>query len=1256
MTPAEPFIGILEEKRLVPDAVIAGLRKQVAESIVPVSAGALAKRLVDRGLLTPFQAQQVLDQAAGRHRQSAQEEIGLAEEPRPAKRQPAPPVAPVEELKEIPPLEPIELVEGPVALEPQIVDEPRRAASPSAAKPTAAKGAPISAGAQQKLIAGVTPAKAAPAQAKPAPQPPAPQPPAPPVAKRPSPAPQGPRPASAQPPPIPEPPKPVPAPPGPTSRTPAAPPAGSLLDDEIPQPVAGSLGSGPLEGLMTGGVMEGAGAALGSPLAAPPPKRGLWALFRRRPKRPGAKENVWDSPLLLLGGGLLLLLVILGLVLLWSITRQSGDEMFELAEKDYADGSYTQAIHKYDQFLDRFPKHSGAGTARVKRGLARLRQATDGATDFTRSLDVAKEVIDEIKSESEFVSQGRPELTAMLPTIAEGLANQARKGPNPAELVEKAHEALGLVAKYVPKEMQPLSKLADIEASLALTSRKIACAEELQKGIAAIAKVAEEGRNAEAYAIRRALVKQYPVLIDNAKLTEAVSAVARAERSLVKMAQKQVQPISAEASTSIEATLVPVRRLGDRAIPDAQGQIVIAVHEGQGYGLDAATGKLLWRRAVGIGPNGRSLEFPPTPVAPGAASDVLLTDPARHEILRLEAATGRIRWRHPLGEPFDAHPVPAGGRLLVATRTGRLVMVDVESGASERYIQLPQELRVGPAVDAQQSMVYQVGEHSNLYVLRLADGDCKEVVYLGHEPGSVTVAPVICGRYLIVAVNEGAEEAALRVFALQAKADEPAVTLLQVLSLKGHVDVSPWVMENRILATTDRGEIHIFEIRGGNPKAPVVQVAQRKAAGEENMIRFPLLVSGRLWVGDSQLTRYDFHASRGELQPKWVTHERSVTLQPLVAAGQAVIQARRRVGFSGIAVSAVSMEDGQTVWETQLASRLAAEPRVDAEAGRITAVTSGGAVFQCELATLKADAFLDAAAAQIPPPNLMGPVNSVAPLDKGRMALASVGSKSKELFLVDPRAQEAKDRLRAVLLPDPLGGKLLAYGGGLLAPTAGGQVLLLDPVSGRNLVEPFQPRLEGTAQFLWRDAHAIGHEVLLADARNRLFRLGVKNEPKPHLAALAEVGVTRPIVSPVAAIDKAVYAVDSAGTVLVFQLPDLKPGQTGLSVGNCLWGPRRAGHGVMLASEDQVYCLDAGQKLLWKSALPAGPVAGPPLETGNTLVLAATSGLIWKIDAGTGKELARLDTGKPLATGPVSLGQHLLVGAYDGTLCRVKMP
>ena len=84
MTPAEPFIGILEEKRLVPDAVIAGLRKQVAESIVPVSAGALAKRLVDRGLLTPFQAQQVLDQAAGRHRQSAQEEIGLAEEPRPA--------------------------------------------------------------------------------------------------------------------------------------------------------------------------------------------------------------------------------------------------------------------------------------------------------------------------------------------------------------------------------------------------------------------------------------------------------------------------------------------------------------------------------------------------------------------------------------------------------------------------------------------------------------------------------------------------------------------------------------------------------------------------------------------------------------------------------------------------------------------------------------------------------------------------------------------------------------------------------------------------------------------------------------------------------------------------------------------------------------------------------------------------------------------------------------------------------------------
>jgi hypothetical protein len=87
-----------------------------------------------------------------------------------------------------------------------------------------------------------------------------------------------------------------------------------------------------------------------------------------------------------------------------------------------------------------------------------------------------------------------------------------------------------------------------------------------------------------------------------------------------------------------------------------------------------------------------------------------------------------------------------------------------------------------------------------------------------------------------------------------------------------------------------------------------------------------------------------------------------------------------------------------------------------------------------------------------------------------------------------------------------------------------------------------------------------------------------------------------------------------------------------------------------------LHCLDAEGKLLWQVPLPYGPLAGDPLELDGAYVLAAAVGVIWRIDPATGNELARIETGYPLATGPTLLGEDLLVAGEDGSLYKVPKP
>ena len=121
-----------------------------------------------------------------------------------------------------------------------------------------------------------------------------------------------------------------------------------------------------------------------------------------------------------------------------------------------------------------------------------------------------------------------------------------------------------------------------------------------------------------------------------------------------------------------------------------------------------------------------------------------------------------------------------------------------------------------------------------MFVLSLTSGQAKEVFYLGHEPGSVASPPVVIDRFLVVAENDGIENATLNVLSLEGDGEEPSIRLLQKVPVRGHFQTSPQVSGLRLLATSDQGDIYVFEISGADPEKPLGLIAQGKAADDKD--------------------------------------------------------------------------------------------------------------------------------------------------------------------------------------------------------------------------------------------------------------------------------------------------------------------------------------------------------------------------------------------------------------------------------------
>jgi outer membrane protein assembly factor BamB len=979
-------------------------------------------------------------------------------------------------------------------------------------------------------------------------------------------------------------------------------------------------------------------------------------------KSAAKKGNVWDSPLLLGVGGTLLALVIVAGVLYWRINQGNADEDMRAAEEEYNRAAYSQAIELYDRYLKKHPDHEMVSLARVHRGLARLRQVVDASSDWQRALRTAKEVIDEIKDEKEF-AQGHGELAAMLPKIANGLKEQARLNPEQG-LVDQTNEAVALIRGHVPRAQQPHEQIQDIEASLALTGRTLAQADTLRQGLAEIRAAVEAGDPAKAYAVRNGLIKTYPGLLEDASLQEAVLAASQTERALIKPASSSLPAAeTAEPGTATAgvATLILAARTGESAPGVAPGQVAYTLACGSAYALDAASGQVLWRRFVGF-----DTSFPPVAIEASGGGDALLIDSARHEVVRVEAKSGLLRWRQSLGGPLVDGPVVLRDRVLVAARSGLVASLDLETGAVSGAVQLPQSVRTPPTADNRQRKCYQVGEHSNLFILPVDASGCDEVIYLGHEAGTISAAPVVMGPYVVVVENTGVAKGLLKV--LKTNEEGLGARLVQQISLNGHVLTPPLASGKNLLVATDRGGLLAFEVGAGEKGDPLTPIAEKAASDGKSLQRFISTRGAQFWLADRELTMYDVQAAKGLFAPRWVKFPQDVFIQAPLASGEFLITARRRAGRAGVTVAAVRVADGTTAWETQLGAPAAG--RVAAgNGGQLSLLTSAGALFQVPASDVTADRVIDQPLASVDVPTALPASTSVVTFPGDIIAFSS-DALSEQVLLYNP---EAGQRLRLVTTPSPPTGRSEAFGDGLLLACQDEMIVLLDPRSAKSTVEPFQPRQEAGTRRRWT-ALAVegGQRALAADDLGNVFLLAVDSSPSPHLAATKEARLEAPLVSGFAILGSAALAVDDQDRLVTLSLPDLAASPPRALGGHVVWGPRTVGDIALMAIEpgELAACDSQGQEL-WKTTLalsaeagstnataadqtrPRVTLAGPPLATPDGLLVAVTAGnlgAVVALSAEDGSELGRVELQRPLAGGPVVSGDRIVVPGSDGCL------
>jgi len=977
-------------------------------------------------------------------------------------------------------------------------------------------------------------------------------------------------------------------------------------------------------------------------IAVPPAFLLLWSRLRSfsQNSAPG-RERIVSSPLVLGLVVALAVLVAMGFWLKAIIAATVASRTFTTAMEDCDNGDYRNAIRKFESFLKANPADERANKARVMRAFADVRQyiALDGST-WSSALEAARAMVEQVGDLPEFRDE-QVDLAELLIRIGEGLADRARQSADPKSLAE-AESVVPLHAQVAKESAPAFLNRSRLPAKLSEARAAVRKAQIYARALEAMDNALKEGSASHVYQARDDLVDQYADLARDRELVKRMTSANELVRKAVAVdlthrpAATTPWPDPLGPPTSV----VFRSRQDGPAKPPAPDAIVYALADGLAYALDATSGAPLWHVFLG-------LASPFAPVAIPGETTAVACDARTNELVQLDAQTGALKWRLPLGEPISDPPLVLGNQLAQVLQSGKLLLISLRSGELEATVNLGRPLARTPVNDEAGQHLYVLGRQDCLFVLSRDPLACVAVEYLGHTDGSIPCAPARLARFLIVPENDSLSESRWHILILEQ--DGARLRRVQEVPVSGWTWQTPASVGSIVWATGDKGGYQAFSVGDYATKEPFRSIARLTADATSTGPAFALARSEReLWVASGHPGLIALDPERESIVPKSTFVQPGPALQPIQAAGNIVVATFRDRPTGGVAILGLDAETGALVWQTIVGAPWPTPLEVSGDSTTLLTIGRNGR--ELAISTEQIDRGGFAVVALPKPGDFTLPAGTRLRLElDGKVGSAVIPDRHAETIWVQDPARSAG--WRPLALPAPLAADPLFWAGGLFVPGRDMRAYLVDPVTGRSKAEPFVPKFDRDRQGDWLSPARMDRDGLaLADKVGRVRRIALRTTPVPRLSSEAETTLDQRIIADPAATTEAVIVATADRRVRVLAARDLSP------IGSWPLGAPLSGHPVGFG--DIAFAMDrAGGviafgrdgKKLWAVSLGSEVTAAPLVQAQSIWFLTrdGTLHIRSRVDGG------RIDD-KPLSILPAggiwTLANRVVVAAGSGTI------
>jgi hypothetical protein len=639
------------------------------------------------------------------------------------------------------------------------------------------------------------------------------------------------------------------------------------------------------------------------------------------------------------------LLIVAGLVVSFAIAatavavkfvgqqKQIESDLAMQADQVYEKGSFAEAMRLFQKLQSDYPTSKEIERYRFLATFSEMRSEADAAHEPVALADARKHALEFLEAhEGSPHFKAQESFEAFLP-LAKRSVEAARESPE-AILVAQVKgfwdRVRPLANRSTRNEDEYFQKtIADLRETLARRELREATLAHVQAALPTAAAIADAQQRVAA-----------ALLSDDAEIAAALKTLRDSHRAAIAFVPPEAPALPVGADPF---SLIPFVAAAQPPQPARGGDPILGLSPtGILYALRARHGDLLWAHRLGI-----DSRFAPKRLGePEAPARFLVVSNDRKTIAVLDGATGQTVWQHVLSAPAAAEPIVAPAHVLVSLVTGRVEVLNPDTGSLTGSFQFDQPLPYGGAFLPDTSLIALPGEAHCIYVLDLANRACVHVIETGHAAGSLIGPPIVVPdggpkSWLILAQAEAGPRVKLHPIAYppETAAKRPELDL----EVAGTLSFPPRHDAESILLATEEGKLHRVGIRlRGNradpllfPLTPAEILLDAPPPGHATKAMVAHIDAENIWVisaGRLQRLQLSFSAQAGPIakarwpQATWVGQPLHAAEVHADAEGTILFLATHDPAGPTAWLSAIDGETGKILWKTQLGSTPNGEP------------------------------------------------------------------------------------------------------------------------------------------------------------------------------------------------------------------------------------------------------------------------------------------------------------------------------------------